>query len=106
MHPRPTHVVHNGGHRLLVEFEDGVRAELDFGAMVARGGIYSPLSDPRTFGRVRIDAEAQTLVWPGDVDICPDVLYHLATGAALPGDLPFRAATVLRLERRRAAVPS
>ncbi|WP_423226187.1 DUF2442 domain-containing protein [Candidatus Amarolinea aalborgensis] len=31
-----------------------------------------------------VDPEAGTLVWPNDVDFCPDVLYSRVTGEAIP----------------------
>jgi hypothetical protein len=106
MYPRATEVSHLGDYRLMVTFEDGVRAQLDFAPMVQRGGIYASLADPQCFGRVRIDREAETLIWPGGIDVCPDVLYHLATGSPLPGELPQRPANLIRLERPAVATGS
>jgi hypothetical protein len=103
MHPRPTAVAHLGEYRLLVTFQDGLRAELDFSPMVHWNGAFQALREPGTFSRVTIDREAETLVWPGEIDICPDVLYHLATGAELSGDLPRRAANVIRVDRAPSA---
>jgi hypothetical protein len=104
MYPRAIEVKHLGDYRLEIIFEDGVRAELDFSPMVGRGGIFASLKDLDCFRQVNIDTEAETLVWPGGIDICPDVLYHLATNAPLPGELPHRAAHLVRLDR--AAVKS
>jgi hypothetical protein len=42
------------------------------------------LEDPRLFRRVRVDAEIGTLVWPNEVDFCPDALYSEATGIPIP----------------------
>jgi len=103
MYPRPTKTRYLGEYLLHVSFEDGVRAELDFSPMVQWEGVFDALRDPATFGCARIDAEAETIVWPGDIDICPDVLYHLATGSPLPGDLPQRAANVIKLDRTTSA---
>ena len=104
MYPRPVEVRPLGEYRLLVVFEDGVRAELDFTAMVEWGGVYEKLRDHECFAQARIDNEAESLAWPGEVDICPDVLYHLATGAPLPGELPRQAAAVVRVDRDVARV--
>lgn len=92
MYPRPTQVRSQGGCRLAITFEDGVRADLDFAPLVERGGLFAGLKDSAVFAQVRVDPEAETLVWPNGADICPDVLYHLATGAPLPGDLAWTAA--------------
>lgn len=83
MYPQPVDVRHLGEYRLKVTFEGGTVAVLDFAAMTRRSGpLFAPLRDVRAFAGVRVNAEAGTLVWPTGVDICPDVLYHLATGAA------------------------
>jgi len=99
MYPRVVAIKHLGEYRLDLTFTDGTRAELDFSPMVNWGGRFGTLRDIDEFKQVRLDAEAETLVWPGNIDICPDVLYHLATGVALPGELPRRAATVIRIGR-------
>ena len=99
MYPRPKNLRYLGQHRLLLTFQDGVRAELDFTRLVQRGGFFEPLKDPSFFGQVTIDPEAESLVWPNGADICPDVLYHLATYAPLPGSLSFAPATLIRAER-------
>jgi hypothetical protein len=102
MYPRPTEVKYTEEHRLEVLFEDGVRAELDFTPAMQGGGIFSALNDSSFFQRVVVDPEAETLVWPNGADLCPDVLYHIATGAPLPGDLPHKPAVLIRLTRPKA----
>jgi hypothetical protein len=85
MHPDVTHVRHVKDYVLELTFSDGVRAELDFGPKLATsGGVFEPLKDVEVFKQVRVDHELGTIVWPNDVDICPDVLYSRATGAPLP----------------------
>lgn len=99
MYPRPTDVRHLGDYRLSITFEDGVQAELDFSPMVEGEGVFEGLRDSVQFAAVRVDPEAETLVWATGADVCPDVLYHLATGAALPGEPPANVATLIRLIR-------
>ena len=53
--------------------------------MFAMRGMMLPLKDPTFFQRVRVDPRWGCIVWPNDVDYCPDLLYHRATGAPLPG---------------------
>jgi hypothetical protein len=85
MFPRITHVRHVQDYRLELTFSNGVQAELDFrDRIVGRGGVFAPLEDLDFFRRVRVDPEIGTLVWPNDVDFCPDVLYGEATGTPLP----------------------
>jgi hypothetical protein len=81
MFPRVKQVRHLGGYRLELSFTDGTRGELDFERrVVGRGGVFGPLEDVSFFGKVEVDPEAGTIVWPNEVDFCPDVLYSLVTG--------------------------
>ncbi|MBI3472428.1 MAG: DUF2442 domain-containing protein [Candidatus Solibacter usitatus] len=81
MFPRVKQVRRLGEYRLELSFTDGTKGELDFRERVlGRGGVFSPLEDVSFFGRVAVDPEAGTIVWPNEVDFCPDVLYSLVTG--------------------------
>ncbi len=81
MFPRVTHVRHLGEYRLELRFTDGTNGELDLKERVVdRGGVFTPLQDIHFFKRVTVDPEAGTIVWPNEVDFCPDVLYSLVTG--------------------------
>jgi hypothetical protein len=81
MFPRVNHVRHVRDYRLELGFADGTRGELDFkDRIVGRGGVFTPLEDVSFFKQARVDPEAGTIVWPNDVDFCPDVLYSLVTG--------------------------
>jgi len=55
---------------------------LQTGSWVA--GESLPLQDMDFFTKVKVDLEIGTLVWPNEVDLCPDVLYSETTGAPLP----------------------
>ena len=37
--------------------------------------MFEALRDPDVFGRVRVDDEAGTVVWPNGADLAPEVLY-------------------------------
>jgi hypothetical protein len=81
--PRVTKVRHLKDYKLEVCFSDGTVAELDFRQrIVGRGGVFKSLESVSMFSQVAVDPEAGTLVWPNDVDFCPDVLYAEATGKA------------------------
>jgi uncharacterized protein DUF2442 len=81
MFPRVKQVRYLGQYRLELSFTDGAKGELDFEArVVGRGGVFSPLEDTTFFRQVKVDPEAGTIVWPNEVDFCPDVLYSLVTG--------------------------
>jgi hypothetical protein len=81
MFPRVKQVRHLGEYRLELSFTDDTRGELDFKERVlGRGGVFTPLEDIDFFKQVRVDPEIGTIVWPNEVDFCPDVLYSLVTG--------------------------
>jgi hypothetical protein len=85
MYPRINAVRHLGDYRLELVFTDGTTGPLDFRArVVGRGGVFKPLEDVEFFKQVMVDSEAGTLVWPNDVDLCPDMLYCAVTGKTIP----------------------
>ncbi|NIP22741.1 MAG: DUF2442 domain-containing protein [Phycisphaerae bacterium] len=85
MFPRIKKVRHIEAYRLELTFTNGETAELDFrNRIVGRGGVFGPLEDVDYFKQVKVDPEIGTLVWPNEVDFCPDVLYSEATGKPLP----------------------
>ena len=85
MFPRVAAVHHIETYRLALTFLNGEKAELDFrDRIVGRGGVFAPLEDVEFFKQVKVDPEIGTLVWPNEVDFCPDVLYSEATGKPLP----------------------
>ena len=64
------------GHWLRLWFSDGAIVEVDAGPLIADGSVFKPLrDDEEAFNRVAVDPVIGTIVWPGGVDLCPDVLY-------------------------------
>ena len=60
---------------LRVWFADGAIKDVNF-ANRLRGPVFEPIRNDRTiFESVTVDHELGTIVWPGDVDVDPDVLY-------------------------------
>ena len=85
MFPRVKQVRYLGEYRLELSFTDGTKGELDFKErVVGRGGVFAPLEDIDFFRQVQVDPEVGTIVWPDEVDFCPDVLYSLVTGKPIP----------------------
>lgn len=81
---RITHVQHLGGHRLQITFTTGEVGIVDYSEEAKTfKGVLTPLADSAYFGQVIVDAESGTLVWPGEIDFDPDVIYSKATGAPL-----------------------
>lgn len=73
-------VRHVGKHVLHVRFEDGVAGDVDFVRRLRFEGVFAPLRDPAVFAQVSVHPELGTLVWPGGVDVDPDVLYSELSG--------------------------
>lgn len=85
MFPRIAAVRHVEAYRLELTFTNGEQAELDLAdRIVDRRGVFAPLEDIDFFKKVRVDPEIGTLVWPNEVDLCPDVLYSKAREEPLP----------------------
>jgi hypothetical protein len=85
MLPRIVNVKCLQDHRLELSFNTGEVGIIDFHSDLAKfRGVLSPLRDVDLFAKVRVDLESGTLVWPGEIDLNPDVLYSRATGAPLP----------------------
>jgi len=101
MFPRVKQVRHLGEYRLELSFTDGTKGELDFKErVVGRGGVFTPLEDIDFFRRVQVDPEVGTIVWPNEVDFCPDVLYSLVTGKPIRIQRKAREGELLTRARR------
>lgn len=84
------------GRNLELVFEDGLRAVVDMDRIVKNyTGVFAPLLDQDYFQQVRLDPELGTIVWPNGADVCPDVLYSLASGKPIVATpCPVNAAAV------------
>jgi hypothetical protein len=64
------------GHWLRLEFSDGAIKDVDLGDVLAQGGVFTRIRDRRdVFEQVRVNPESQTIEWPGEIDLDPEVLY-------------------------------
>lgn len=62
-------------HWLRLWFSDGAIVDVDAGPLIANGAVFRPIrTDRATFERVAVDSGTGTIAWPGDVDLCPEVL--------------------------------
>ncbi len=61
-------------YTLRIGFDDGTEQTIDFRPILA-GELYGPLRDEQWFGKVRIDPEVHTLVWPNGADFDPATLH-------------------------------
>jgi hypothetical protein len=62
------------GYRLRLTLSNGKVVERDVGKYLV-GPVFEAIrTDPATFAQVRV--EHGTVVWPGEIDLCPDVLIN------------------------------
>jgi hypothetical protein len=71
---------------LLLEFENGDYRVIDMRPMLW-GEVFEPLKDQDFFKKVKVDPEIKTVVWPNDVDLCPDTLYSESKPVEFPSSL-------------------
>lgn len=65
------------GHRLDVEFADGLRGVVDM-SKDSFSGVFAPLADQAYFA-LAIVCDG-VVVWPNGVDIAPDAMYSEVSG--------------------------
>ncbi|MFM0006267.1 DUF2442 domain-containing protein [Paraburkholderia dipogonis] len=65
------------GHRLDVEFADGLRGVVDMSGD-SFSGVFEPLADEAYFQLASITDGV--VVWPNGVDIAPDAMYAEVSG--------------------------
>jgi len=84
------------GFWIRATFSDGAIKEIDLSEVFAAGGVFKPIFEERSiFEQVRVNPESETVEWPGEVDLDPDVLYGR-----------FEPASGLRMERRTVRQPA
>jgi hypothetical protein len=72
------------GYQLQLTFDDGSVGVADMTPFIEREGVFSPLRKLDFFRQVTVNSDIGTICWPNGADLCPDVLYSLATGKDLP----------------------
>ena len=70
------------GFKVWIRFEDGVEGEADLSDLAGRGVFKRWTDHPAEFGKVAVDPESGTLIWPGGLDVAPDRLYSEVIRAA------------------------
>jgi len=48
---------------LEVSWADGFVGQIDLQGLIGRGGVYASLTNPKTFSRVAVAPDAQSIVW-------------------------------------------
>lgn len=67
-----------GGYVLYLRFEGGAAGEVDLSDFAGKG-VFASWLEPGVFNQVRV-AEEGHVEWPGNIDLCPDMLYMRLTG--------------------------
>ena len=70
-------VSYAGDYRLHVRYADSLEADVDLADLLEHP-FYASLKDKARFAQVRIDPEVPILVWPGDIDLAPELLFERA----------------------------
>lgn len=72
------------GHRLQIQFEDGIAGIVNVNELVEFTGVFEYLVDEAQFGQVGINEELGIICWPNGADLDSDVLYSIVSGQSLP----------------------
>ena len=72
--PEMVAVIPRPGHTVRIVFADGEVRDVDITPLLGTPA-FSPLRDSAVFEQVTVDERTGTIVWPGDVDLDPDVIY-------------------------------
>jgi len=70
--PCVVQATYQGNFVIKVEFNDGLRKEIDFSKWL-KGGIFEDLRDEKKFRDFFIDG--MTITWSNGADIAPETLY-------------------------------
>ncbi len=78
----------------FVEFDDGVKGEIDLSFLLAKGPVFKPLKNIKLFRSAHI--EGGTISWPNGADVAPESLYEAIQGRTTSDSSKY-------ISRRRAA---
>lgn len=78
---RPTAVEAWDGYRIWLRFTDGAAGEVDL-CDLAGHGVFEAWNDRDLFEAVHLTSY-RTVSWPGELDLCTDMLYLRLTGKAV-----------------------
>jgi len=73
--PAVVRAQYRGAHRILLVFDDGVEATINFRTWL-KGPVFEPLKEITYFRRFHLDGG--TVVWPNGADIAPEALHAAA----------------------------
>jgi hypothetical protein len=65
-------------HTLLLFFESGHIKLLDMKPYIETGGVWAEIDDWQVFSQVKVQEDLGGLVWPGEIDFCPETAFKLS----------------------------
>jgi hypothetical protein len=71
-------------YKIELTFENGRSGIVDFVKFIAKGGVFSRLSDLAFFKKLQVNEELGIITWGEELDVAPEILYSEATGEPLP----------------------
>ena len=87
---RLTSVTPEAGFKLRLSYDDGAKGVVDLSDFAGRG-VFAVWSDPAVFNEARVN-ESGAVEWPGEIDLCADMLYLRLTGKTVEELMPGFAA--------------
>jgi hypothetical protein len=75
---RPLKITALPGHKIRVDYADGVSGFVDLSDSVGRG-VFAPLQDETFIKKVHVGDHGQ-IAWTDEIEICPDAAYLEITG--------------------------
>lgn len=73
-----------GDRSIELYWADDVASTVDFGPVIAQGGVFTPLADESFFEQASLDGRGRVVSWPGDLDVCADALFEMSVVLATP----------------------
>ncbi|MFH0823472.1 MAG: DUF2442 domain-containing protein [Pseudomonadota bacterium] len=65
-------------YKLLLLFESGSVKLLDMKPYIEKGGVWAEIAPPQVFAQVNVQEDLGGLVWPGEIDFCPETAFKVA----------------------------
>ncbi len=86
MNHQPVEVRPLPRYRILIEYDDGQRGEIDL-SRLAGEGVFKAWDEPGCFETVRITPH-RSIAWNDDIELCADALYMELTGKPVEEVMP------------------
>jgi hypothetical protein len=65
-------------YTLILFFESGHVKLLDMKPYIEKGGVWAEIDSWQVFSQVKVQEDLGGLVWPGEIDFCPDTAFNVS----------------------------